>query len=246
MKVVDIHTHIVYGIDDGAWDLDEALKLLAREYEQGVRGIFCTNHSDYMSEDDNYKNYHKRFDQLRKLAAESYPELRLYKGCEVLCRQDDMPETVERVRNDVYPTMNGTKYVLTEFNPKRTNGTAEMRYCLKYVLDQGYIPIIAHAERYHSIYDNPLENLIELKELGCLVQINLYSVEQDKGSVDPYRKELANLFLKHHLVDFVGTDTHSLSYKRTEALIGAEALERKYGKEYAEEVLWRKAEELLE
>lgn len=236
---------MLYGIDDGARDLDESLKLMGMDYEQGVRGIFCTNHSDCMSYGDNYKVYHERFERLRKLAAERYPELRLHKGCEVLCCQDDMPDTIERIRNGMYPTMNGTKYVLAEFDPGWTEGMSEMRHCLKHLLNQGFVPIIAHAERYHSIYDTPLEDVIGLKDLGCLVQINLYSVEQDKGTVDSQRKNLANLFLKHHLVDFVGTDTHNLDYKSPEALIGAKAVAEKYGGEYAQAVLWKNVEKLL-
>ena len=241
MKIIDIHTHIVYGIDDGAADLDESLKLMGLAYEQGVRGIFCTNHSYGMSFGENYKKYHDRFEELREKAAEKYPGLGLYKGCEVLCYKDEMPEIMERVYSGMYPSMNGTKCLLMEFDPKGTRGMDEACACAQYALDSGYVPIIAHAERYNPFYDDPLQDVIRLREMGCLVQINLYSVEQDRS----IRKELANLFLKHHQVDLVGTDTHSLTYKRTEGLVGAEALERKYGKEYAEEVLWKKGERMI-
>lgn len=74
-------------------------------------------------------------------------------------------------------------------------------------------------ERYKSIFDDTLEDLIRMKELGCKVQINLYSVEQDRGFVGGgSRKELTNLFLEHQQVDFVGTDTHRLEYKSPETL----------------------------
>ena len=108
------------------------------------------------------------------------------------------------------------------------------------------MPIIAHVERYKTIYDDPLDDLIRMKRHGCLTQINLYSVEQDKGFVGGgSRKELANLFLQHQLVDFVGTDTHRLDYKSPEAAVGAAALREKYGKEYAEDVFYRNAEKIL-
>ena len=121
--------------------------------------------------------------------------------------------------------MNGTRYVPMEFVPHRTNGMKEMHHCLEYALEQGYVPIIAHAERYKSIYDEPVEDLGRLKELGCRVQINLFSVEQDNGLVGGgSRKELANLFLQHKLVDFIGTDSHRLDYKSPEVNVGATAL----------------------
>ena len=79
-----------------------------------------------------------------------------------------------------------------------------------------------------------------------MVQINLYSVEQDKGLVSGgSRKELANLFLEHQLVDFVGTDTHRLDYKSPEAAVGAAALMEKYGAEYAADILCHNAERVL-
>ena len=219
MDIIDVHTHMLYGIDDGARDSEMSLKLMEMDYEQGVRGIFCTNHSYGMA--DGYKDYHRRFEKLKKVAAERYPGLSLYKGCEVLCYKEEMGEIIANIRNDVFSTMNGTRCVLMEFDPHGTNGMEEMEYCLKYALDEGYVPIIAHVERYKTIYDNPLENLIRLRELGCLVQINLYSVEQDNGHLGGARKELANLFLGNQLVDFVGTDSHRIDYKSPEAAIGA-------------------------
>ena len=244
MRIIDIHTHILYGIDDGARDSKMSLALIGMLYKQGVRGILCTNHSYCM--EDGYMDYNKRFEKLRKDVADKYSGLSLYKGCEVLCCQDEMPGIINSIKNNVFPTMNGTKYVLVEFDPYGTNGIGEMEYCTEYALNEGYFPVIAHAERYKSIYDNPLEDLIRLKEKSCLVQVNLYSVEQDKGLVGGgARKELANLFLKHRLVDFVGTDTHRLDYKSPEAEVGATVLRKKYGDEYADAVLFGNAEKLL-
>ena len=226
MKIIDIHTHIIYDIDDGSWNFDMTLELTGMAYEQGVRGIFCTNHSSYMVNRD--KDYFHRFEEVYSAVSEKYPDLSLYTGCEVESHQWEMPQIISNIQNHIFPTMNETGYVLMEFVPHGTNGMGEMRYCLEYALDKGYIPIIAHAERYQSIYDSPLENMIQMKELGCLVQINLYSVEQDNGNIDGgSRKILANLFLKNRLVDFVGSDTHNLYYKPMEAAVGAEALQLK-------------------
>ena len=236
MAIIDIHTHILYGIDDGATDLEMSLRLLDMEYDQGVRGIFLTNHSYGMEEKS--RLYHVRFDEIAGICKERYPDLKLYKGCEILCYRDEMDDIFRNIEDGIFPTMNGTKYILMEFDPHYTDGMDEMTYCAKYALDKGYIPILAHVERYKSLYDEPLSDLKHLKDLGCKVQINLYSVEQDKGTVGGgSRKELANLFLKHKLVDFVGTDTHNLNYKSPEAAVGAKALREKYGDEYADIVL---------
>ena len=243
MAIIDIHTHINYDIDDGSLDREMSLKLIEMDYTQGVHGIFCTNHSYGMVY--GYKHYHRRFEKLSRLVADRYPGLSLYKGCEIICNREKMHQNIRNIQNDIFPVMNGTNYILLEFNPHRTRGVEEMQFCLEYALDKGYIPIIAHVERYEAIYDDPLANLMKLKELGCLIQINLYSVEQDQGSLGQSRKELANLFLKNRLVDFVGTDSHRLDYKSPEAAVGAAALREKYGDEYADKILYRNAEELL-
>ena len=244
MGIIDIHTHMLYDIDDGARDSEMSLTLMGMDCEQGVSGIFYTNHSYGM--EDYYKDYHRRFEKLSKVAAVRYLGLSLYKGCEILCYREEMPEIISNIKNDIYPAMNGTDYVLLEFDPYGTESVKEMTYCLSYALDAGYTPIIAHVERYKTIYGDPLTDLLRFKEMGCLVQINLYSVEQDQGQVGGgSRKELANLFLKKRLIDFVGTDTHRLDYKSPEAVIGAEAIREKYGEEYADAVLCRNAETLL-
>ena len=243
-NIIDIHSHIIYGIDDGSESIDMSAKLMGMAYEQGVRGIFCTNHSYGM--EDAYKDYHRRFEKLRKVAEKQYPGLALYKGCEIAAWKDKMEEIITGIRNDVYPSMNGTDYVLMEFSPHRTDGMREMIYCLDYALNKGYIPIIAHVERYETLYDDPLQDMLRIKELGCLIQINLYSIEQDQGLVGGgSRKELANMFLHNRLVDFVGTDTHRLDYKSPEAAVGAAALRKKYGAEYADAVLYQNAEKML-
>lgn len=239
MGIIDIHTHMLYGIDDGSLSRDMSLRLMGMDFEQGVHGIFCTNHSYGLKYW--YKDYHRRFEKLRREVADRYPGLALYKGSEILCYRDEMAYNINKIQKDIFPTMNGTNYVLLEFEPHETEGVEEMQYCLEYALDKGYIPIIAHVERYQPIYDDPLADLMKLKELGCLIQINLFSVDQDHGS----RKELANLFLQNRLVDFVGTDSHRMDYKAPEAAIGAAALREKYGHEYADKVLYRNAEELL-
>ena len=79
-----------------------------------------------------------------------------------------------------------------------------------------------------------------MRERGCLVQINLFSVEQDTG----WRKKLANSFLEHRLVDLAGTDTHNLYYKSPEVSAGAMALQQ-YGAEYAYKVLYGNAMALI-
>ena len=244
VKVIDIHSHILYGIDDGSQSELETMTLIEYEYTQGVRGIFLTNHSICVI--SRYDEYQKNYENIIKKVKKKYKDLKLYQGCEIMCDRETMKENISCIREGIYPTMNGTEYVLVEFDPYDISEVEEMDYCLKYILDAGYIPIIAHAERYKNFYKDPVEDIMRAKEMGCKVQVNLYSIDQDRGTKDGgARKILANEFLKEHLVDFVGTDAHRTNYKLPEVMTGSEALRIRYGDEYGAELLYRNAEKLL-
>ncbi len=244
MKIIDIHTHILYGLDDGAEDLAMSMELIKRAYEQGVRGLFLTNHGEGII--NRIGDYRERFKNLKMMAEITYPGLELFEGSEVVSERDNMVHVIDNLNAGNLPTLNGTKYVLTEFVPYDTDGMKEVFYCVDALLNAGYIPVIAHVERYADIYSDPAQNLHELKEKGCFTQVNLYSVKQDHGMIGGgSRKKLANLFLKDHLIDFVGTDSHRIDYKSPEAAIGAQEIEEKYGADYAKQVLYKNAERLL-
>ena len=235
-KIADIHSHIIYDIDDGSNSLDTTLKLIEMEYKQGVRDIFCTSHSYYM--ENNFKLYNERFSEINKIVNNKYSDLSLYKGCEILLHKHKILSIIKNIDNNVFPTLNNTKYVLVEFDPDNTDGIQEMIYCLRKILEHKYIPIIAHAERYGKLYENIIEDISYLREIGCLVQINLYSVSQDKGE----RKDIANLLLTHKLVDFVGTDAHRLNYKSPEVTIGVEELYKIYDADYVDNIVYNNAD----
>lgn len=86
------------------------------------------------------------------MAETSFKDLKLYQGCEVIGDWDKMDSVLSELDSGDLPTLNGTKYVLTEFVPKFTEGIEEVRYCVNALLEAGYIPVIAHIERYADIY----------------------------------------------------------------------------------------------
>lgn len=240
MDIIDINSHIMNGIDDGAGNIGMSLELMEMEYDQGVRGIFLTGHGYGM--EAWHEDYGRRFDELVKISNERFPGLSLYKGSEILCYRDFMDITVDNIKSGIFPTLNGGDHVLIEFNPYDTEGTDEMRFCAGCLINNGLIPIIAHVERYYDIFADPVEDLKHLKDLGCLAQINLYSIDSEKNASE---RELADLFLTNRLADFVGTDAHRPDHKRPDAARGAKLLAEKYGLDYASEILYKNAKTIL-
>ena len=105
----------------------------------------------------------------------------------------------------------------------------------------GYRPVIAHVERYLNILQD-IALLTDIKKMGALLQVNAASVVGDNGR--PIKKDVKEL-LKRHLVDFVATDAHSDGRRAPYMQKCASVLYKKYGREYAEALLFGNAEKYL-
>lgn len=239
MPIIDIHSHIIYGVDDGAIDLDMSLELIDDLYNQGIHDIICTTHS-YCIE-DNREKYDNRFNEINDIIKVKYPDLHIYKGCEILCYKSNMSEIIRKIESGIYPTLNNSKYVLIEFDiyTKDMVDIFEIAYCSRKLLDHGYVPIIAHAERYYDVYDNIIEDVKALKRMGCMIQVNLYSIIDDAHL---YNKT-ANVLFNNKLIDFVGTDTHRTSFKNIISVV--EKMIKENGKIYAYNILFANANRCL-
>ena len=112
--------------------------------------------------------------------------------------------------------MAGSRYVLTEFDPYET--LEDMVYCIEQILAAGYVPVIAHAERCRMIM---MPDIRALKDLGALIQINAYSIANEKNA---HTRQLANDCLFERLVDFLGSDAHRLDHRPPAVADGIAAL----------------------
>ena len=199
-RLIDIHTHILPAVDDGAEDLNMSLLMLLRAKEQGITRIFATPHSSAF--DEHPKEVLEAFQNLYGKAAQMFPEIHLYLGCEVYCEADRMPEVLEKLRSGEYPTMNGTKYVLMEFS--RWVQPEAAVPCVKALLEAGYIPIIAHMEHYRYLQNN-MRLVQQFRELRAKIQLNVGSLFDE---MDESTKAWAKRLVLERKVDFLGPDAH--------------------------------------
>lgn len=218
--IIDMHCHILPGVDDGADNYIESLKLLRKEYEQGVRSLILTPHyrKEYFETDRAIIREH--FEELNARLPSVGIAMRLYLGCE-FHRENDM---LKMLSSDRAYTMAETRYVLTEFA-----GTDQEDIISKYVnalIAGGYRPIIAHIERYSGMRDlNKVEHLIRA---GAYIQVNASSILGKEGFK---QKGFCKKLLKEGFVHFIGSDAHDL--RRRPPCLGecADYLEKKTGKE---------------
>ena len=141
----DIHCHILPGVDDGARNMEESLWMLNKEYQEGVRHVILTPHFRYDMFEPHMNIVTRQFMQLRRAAMNIGDEgMRLYLGCE-LHSSMDMVECLKKGRR---LTLAGSRYVLVEFSNGDEKNYIEER--VRSLLMNGFIPIIAHVERYKA------------------------------------------------------------------------------------------------
>ena len=237
--MIDVHTHIIPGVDDGSDDIEMSLQMLRSIVRQGCGRVFATPHSGYA-----FYRYHTRaldsFRRLQEAVKKAEIPVEIYLGCEIYTTRDKIKDNLLRLRCNQFPSMNGTRYVMAEFSTSR-GSYEDARFCLTSYLEEGWIPIIAHAERYHKTFTS-VSNIKELKELGCLVQVNLFDLDEEP---DRRIRQCARDLLSKELVDLVGSDGHKTWHRPPALTGGREYIEKNCRKEYAEKVLAKNAESLL-
>lgn len=240
VPVVDLHMHLIPGVDDGSKDMNMSMEMLQMSYDQGVRVIFCTTHDTGYDPATRTGYPKEQYAKLKELATEKFPDIQLYLGCEVYCIPFFMDEIIDRLYAEEYPTMNGTNYVLIEF-PTWGITVDEIKYCVQRLNEARFHVIIAHAERYPGVI-NGMETIRELKAMNCLIQVNAYSFEEERN---PQIRGLACSMLEEKIVDFIGSDAHRTTHRPPEVEEGVVALYRRCEKEYADAICFRNAMELL-
>ena len=218
--MIDIHSHILPYVDDGSKGKESSIKMLKDLCDIGVTDVFLTPHyrGKYNLEKDQILEIFNQF----KEDAKDVP-INLYIGREINIDN----ESIEKFFKGELLSLNGTKYVLIEFHYHNYFDIVEAVYML---VNKGYIPIVAHPERYEYL---ELEDIEEIKSIGGLIQINASSLIRkfDKG-----RYKIAKRLIKEDLVDFVASDHHDFR-----ALYLADAkkvVEKKFGKDVAEDLFY--------
>jgi len=241
-KFADIHSHIIWGADDGASSPAEAVELLKLDREEGACVVFATPHfgreSGFRWKADRAR---ENFAILKERAAEAVPEVRLFLGTEWYC----MNEMAEKIRGGDAFRMNDTDYVLVEFQSMegvRQETAGQIRDHLLTLKREGFRPILAHPERYRAMQDD-WDALRDLADRGILLQVNAYDLDLN---LSLKTKDLAQWLADERMISFVGSDMHGLPPKRTPRLKeGIRWLYEHTDEAYADAVAFGNAEKLL-
>ncbi len=236
-QIADIHSHILYGLDDGAQSREDMYAMLAQAYESGTTALCLTPHYEPESFVYTPQEMLQRFAEAKDYVAEKLPGLSLYLGNEISFRDD----CVECLGNGDCTTLGNGRYVLIDFfgisDLKKMNKVFERLWCA------GYMPIVAHVERYDFLRGK-LREVAAMSRDGVLFQVNSHSImSEDRKSAS---KKMAKKLLAHGLVDLVASDAHDRK-KRSPNLSACRAyVSETFGEEYAELLFYTNPQNILE
>jgi protein-tyrosine phosphatase len=201
--VIDFHSHLMPGVDDGAASLDDSRAALAAMREQGVTALVTTPHfrASQLERADECAEYLGRLDEawasLKALASAEFPDLRVERGVEL------MLDTPLADLSDPRLRLAGTSFVLVEFPfmtvpPNAGQAIFELKM-------SGWTPIIAHPERYSNLQPGS-EAPGEWRRVGAYLQVNGASL---LGRYGPQAQQIAGDLLKRGWADYLSSDYHA-------------------------------------
>ena len=193
--MIDIHSHVLYGLDDGSPSLEESLRMVRVAAQTGTTDLVATPHAnlEYSLDPEAVER------KLAELAEACAGAVRLHRGCELHFYFDNIQDALA---NPTKYTINHKNYLLVEFPDlliAKTTGDVFAR-----MLDAGIIPILAHPERNFLLHRR-LEDIQRWASHGCLVQVTAQSLGSRFG---PQVRGACRELLKRGLVDIVASDAH--------------------------------------
>lgn len=232
---IDMHCHILPGVDDGAKNVAEMEAMLRIAYKEGIRCIIATPHYHPKRGKESQEVLVRRAIALREKAHEIDKNFRIYLGTEIYFGQD----IIQKLKDKQILSMNRRNYVLVEFSVSES--FSYIQQSLQQIQFSGFEVILAHVERYQCLTKNP-ELAMQLWEMGIHLQINAGSICGDSGRKI---KKFVLQLMDEDLVFCVGTDAHGAKNRPPHMKKAAENVQKKYGKEYARRIFFSNAKEML-
>lgn len=239
--MIDIHSHIIFDVDDGPKTLEESLSLIEESYRQGVRVIVSTSHRRKGMFETPEEKILANFLVVREEAKKRFEDLTIVYGGELFYTSD----ILEKLGDKEIPTLNGTKFALIEFS--MLTPWKEIHQALSNVLMLGITPVVAHIERYNDLEEHE-ERVREIINMGCYTQINSNHVLKPKliGDKEKRFKKRGRYFLERNLVHCVASDMHNLTKRPPFMKEAYELIYKEYGRERAHRLFVENAKKLLE
>ena len=225
--MIDVHSHVLPGLDDGAENMTESLKIMKMAERQGITDVIATPHySWYFRNDDPGLILDLCRQTENQAKAKISKEIRIRPGQEIMYSEDAFQKLLE----GKLLTLADSKYVLIEFMPSMPYSF--IQHAVLNLSECGYYPIIAHAERYQTL--NELSKIDRLKHAGAWIQLNFRPLG---GRWYDRSTRWCRRILRAGLADFLGTDTHNTDMRKPETGSAIDWMNRNLDPAYVTEIL---------
>ena len=221
--MIDLHSHILPGLDDGAQSLQDSLDMARMAVDSGITAMVATPHCA----DDRRQEAYDAWVLLRQALHENEIPLHLFLGMEIF----GTPDTARMLQEGELLTLNASRYPLIEFS-FRSDGEEET-YILSTICKAGFRPVVAHPERYAYVQEDP-HILNSWCRMGCLLQVNRGSL---MGRFGRRAQQMAVELVNRNFISVIASDAHS-SHQRAPWLKDIRRLlTTEVSKQYARELL---------
>lgn len=228
--MIDIHCHILPGIDDGAENAAMACQMARQALDNGVDTVVATPHCNLPRCYPNYRGrrYTECISMFRALLRQEGIPLEVLSGAEVFARRSNLRHLLEE---NQLVTLNHSRYLLVEFPFEASE--ADICIMLRQIKERGLVPVIAHPERYVAL-QNHGALAAQWYEQGYVLQVNKPSLE---GRLGISAMETACDLLSMGLAHVIASDAHDLRYRTTGLRTLLHRLERYCSEEYIHDLV---------
>lgn len=195
--LVDLHCHVVPGVDDGARDDQHAVKMLRAAHEDGIQTIVATPHAGHTTREE----IEQGVAHVNRLASDAEIDVEVLPGCEARIGAD----LVAQVRSGELLTINGTDYLLLELYLAHSWAMDTVELVVDRLHDAGIQPILAHVERYPTVQRN-LDSIEGLLLRGVPMQVNAHSLTGYHG---PDAQRVAEQLARDGNLHLLASDAHN-------------------------------------
>ncbi|GEN81812.1 capsular polysaccharide biosynthesis protein Cap8C [Sporosarcina luteola] len=215
--MIDIHTHLLFGVDDGPQTMEETLKMIEKAHSEGITDLICTSHAYHPQYNVEKPEVLKQTTSLTTALVKAGHDIKLHPGQEIRLTED----IIDKFDRNELLTLANSQYLLLEL-PSQTVPAYTVNI-IHALLERETIPIIAHPERNRAIAEKP-QRLEKLIRHGATAQITAGSLS---GHFGKNIQRLSLRLIESNLIHTYGSDVHNLKTRPFHFGKGLDFLEKK-------------------
>ena len=237
---IDIHHHLLCGVDDGAQSWDETTAMLRAAAADGISSIVATPHSYLGIRPLDIGKCESIVRRAQSFCKESALDVTVSLGTEVYIEHEPTVDLlIKKLQDNELPSLANSRFVLVEFPPDVP--FARLSRVADKLLGRGYTPVLAHIERVDCLVRH-LQNIASLRDRGARAQMNCSTLIKPRGF---FMRRFVRRVLEERLIDYAATDAHNTNTRPVKMRLCHSALIDIVGREFADQLCGENQREIV-